>query len=87
MDVLSDVLRTIRLEGALFLNGDMYAPWCFKVPQGRDIAQLLRPGAQRLAICHLVLQGECWAQVDGEAPIRAQAGGPVDRAVGQLRVG
>ncbi|CAN7604583.1 AraC family transcriptional regulator [Variovorax paradoxus] len=74
MDVLSDVLRTIRLEGALFLNGDMHAPWCFKVPKGAHMAQLLRPGAQRLAICHLVLQGECWAQVDGGEPIRAHAG-------------
>ena len=74
MDVLSDVLRTIRLEGALFLNGDMHAPWCFKVPKGTDMAQLLKPGARRLAICHLVLQGECWAQVEGGEPIRAHAG-------------
>jgi AraC-like DNA-binding protein len=74
MDVLSDVLRTIRLEGALFLNGDMRAPWCFKVPRGADIAQLLKPGAQRLAICHLVLHGRCWAQVDGGEPTRVQAG-------------
>ena len=74
MDVLSDVLRTIRLEGALFLNGDMHAPWCFKVPKGTDIAQLLKPGAQRMAICHLVLQGECWAQADGGEPIRVKAG-------------
>jgi AraC-like DNA-binding protein len=74
MDVLSDVLRSIRLEGALFLNGDMHAPWCFKVPDGRDMAQLLKPGAQRLAICHLVLQGDCWAQVEGGEPIRVHAG-------------
>jgi AraC-like DNA-binding protein len=74
MDVLSNVLRTIRLEGALFLNGDMHAPWCFKVPKGKDIAQLLKPGAQRLAICHLVLQGECWAQVEGGEPVRVKAG-------------
>ena len=74
MDVLSNVLRTIRLEGALFLNGDMHAPWCFKVPKGKDMAQLLKPGAQQLAICHLVLQGECWAQVEGEEPVRVKAG-------------
>ena len=74
MDVLSDVLKTIRLEGALFLNGDMHAPWCFKVPKGTDIAQLLKPGAERMAICHLVLQGECWAQLDGEKPVRVKAG-------------
>jgi len=74
MDVLSDVLRTIRLEGALFLNGDMHAPWCFKVPKGSDMARMLKPGAQRLAICHLVLQGRCWAQVEGGEPIRVNAG-------------
>jgi AraC-like DNA-binding protein len=74
MDVLSDVLRTIRLEGALFLNGEMHAPWCFKVPRGSDIAYVLKPGAQRLAICHLVLQGECWAQAEGDAPVRVRAG-------------
>jgi AraC-like DNA-binding protein len=74
MDVLSDVLRTIRLEGALFLNGEMHAPWCFKVPRGSDIAYVLKPGAQRLAICHLVLEGTCWAQADGDAPVRVNAG-------------
>jgi AraC family transcriptional regulator, alkane utilization regulator len=74
MDVLSDVLRTIRLEGALFLNGDMRAPWCVKIPRSADIAQVLKPGAQRLAICHLVLQGQCWAQGDGGEPIRIEAG-------------
>jgi AraC family transcriptional regulator, alkane utilization regulator len=74
MDVLSDVLRTIRLEGALFLNGDMRAPWCVKIPRGADIAQVLKPGAQRLAICHLVLTGQCWAQTEGGEPIRVEAG-------------
>src|SRR2546421_11557985 len=74
MDVLSDVLRTIRLEGALFLNGEMRAPWCVKVPPSAHVAQMLKPGAHRLAICHLVLEGGCWAQAEGEAPVRVEAG-------------
>lgn len=74
MDVLSDVLRTIRLEGAIFLNGEMRAPWCFKVPPSAYIAQVLKPGVQRLAICHLVLQGRCWAQAEGGEPVRVEAG-------------
>ncbi len=86
MDVLSDVLRTIRLEGALFLNGEMHAPWCFKVPPGAHIAQLVRPGAQRLAICHLVLQGQCWTQIEGEEPIRVQAGEVVALPLGDAHV-
>jgi AraC-like DNA-binding protein len=74
MDVLSDVLRTIRLEGALFLNGEMRAPWCVKVPPSAHVAQMLKPGAHRLAICHLVLEGGCWAQAEGDPPVRVEAG-------------
>lgn len=74
MDVLSDVLRTIRLEGALFLNADLRAPWCFQVPRGTDIAQALKPQAARLSIFHLVLEGTCWAQVQGGDPIRLGPG-------------
>jgi AraC-like DNA-binding protein len=74
MDVLSDVLRTIRLEGALFLNAELRAPWCFNVPQGSHIAQVLQPKAQHLAIFHLVLEGQCWAQVDGGEPVKLAPG-------------
>lgn len=28
MDALSDVLRLVRLGGAVYLNGEFTAPWC-----------------------------------------------------------
>jgi AraC-like DNA-binding protein len=74
MDVLSDVLRMIRLEGALFLNGEFREPWCVDAPSGGILAQVLHPGAQNLAICHFVLEGQCWAQLLGEDPVLLQAG-------------
>jgi AraC-like DNA-binding protein len=74
MDVLSDVLRMIRLEGALFLNGEFREPWCVDAPSGGILAQVLHPGAQNLAICHFVLEGQCWAQLLGEEPVLLQAG-------------
>lgn len=74
MDVLSDVLRMIRLEGALFLNGEFRQPWCVDAPSGGILAQVLHPGAPDLAICHFVLEGQCWAQLIGEAPVLLQAG-------------
>lgn len=68
MDVLSDVLHTIRLQGAIFLNTECHEPWCVDVPQGSELARLLKPGARSLAICHTVLEGRCWVQLpDGEA--------------------
>src|SRR5688500_13337747 len=31
MDVLSDVLRTMRLKGGVFLHGKFFDPWCISV--------------------------------------------------------
>jgi AraC-like DNA-binding protein len=74
MDVLSDVLRMIRLEGALFLNGEFHDPWCVDVPRARDLAQVLLPGAEHLVICHFVVEGSCWIQLRGGEARQLQAG-------------
>ncbi len=74
MDVLSDVLRMIRLHGALFLHASFGEPWCVEVPQRAVMAQLLQPGARRLAICHLVTEGGCWVRRDAGGPVLAQQG-------------
>jgi AraC-like DNA-binding protein len=74
MDVLSDVLRTIRLEGALFFHADLGAPWCVNVPKGANMARILKPGAQGLAIFHLVMRGQCWAQVQGAEAVLLSPG-------------
>lgn len=74
MDVLSDVLRTIHLEGALFLNGEFREPWCVDAPDSAKLASVLRPGAQNLGICHLVLEGQCWIQLRDGNPVLLQAG-------------
>ena len=74
MDALSDVLRTIRLEGALFLNAEFHEPWCVDAPSGERLASVLQPGAQHLAICHFVLEGRCWVQLHGGEPVALAAG-------------
>lgn len=74
MDVLSDVLRMIRLQGALFLNAEFREPWCVNAPRGADFAPVLCPGAGELAILHMVLQGRCWIQLPGGEAVALQAG-------------
>lgn len=74
MDVLSDVLRMIRLEGALFLNAELHEPWCVDAPVAATMAPLLSPGAKHLAICHLVLEGRCWAQLRDCEPVLLRCG-------------
>lgn len=74
MDVLSDVLQTVRLEGALFLNTECHEPWCMNVPKGSDIAKLLNPDAASVTICHALLEGRCWIQAEGGEQVELRAG-------------
>lgn len=74
MDVLSDVLRMVRLQGALFLNGEFHAPWGVQAPSGMDFAKVLCPEARNLAILHLVLEGRCWIQLADGQPLPLEAG-------------
>ncbi|HUR89574.1 MAG TPA: cupin domain-containing protein, partial [Ramlibacter sp.] len=77
MDVLSDVLQKIRIQGALFLNTECHEPWCMQVPEGPDLAKFLYPQAERLIICHTVLEGRCWIQPAGGEPVALNAGDAV----------
>lgn len=74
MDVLSDVLHAIRLEGAIFFSGEFHEPWCVDIPKGADLAKVLKPGAQNLVICHTVLEGRCWVQIPRGEAVALHAG-------------
>ena len=74
MDVLSDVLRTVRLTGALFFPMETSSPWVDEVPRAAEFAPIVLPGAQHVVSYHIVRQGQCWAALDGEQPVRLDAG-------------
>jgi hypothetical protein len=40
VDVLSEVLRVVRLEGALFFNGEFSAPWCLCSSDSAAVAHI-----------------------------------------------
>jgi AraC-like DNA-binding protein len=61
MDVLSEVLRVVRLEGALFFNGEFSAPWCLSEPKSTTIASHLSPEAGHLMIYHFLTEGRAYA--------------------------
>jgi len=74
MDALSETLRVVRLTGAIFINARFTAPWCYQSPHADAAAPLLEPGAERVVIFHLVAEGDCWAELEGEPPLRLSAG-------------
>src|SRR5688572_13715146 len=59
-DVLSDVLRTIRLTGALFFPFEASSPWADEIPTTTALVPAILPGAQHVVSYHIVSQGACW---------------------------
>jgi AraC-like DNA-binding protein len=74
MDALSEILRVVRLVGAIFIHARFTAPWCYQSPCADSAAPLLEPGAERVVIFHLITEGECFVELGDLAPTRLSAG-------------
>jgi AraC-like DNA-binding protein len=74
MDALSDVLRAVRLSGAFFFDVHARAPWVAETPLGRSVVDAMFPGSDHLISYHLLIEGSCWLEVEGEKPLRVSAG-------------
>jgi AraC-like DNA-binding protein len=74
MDALSDVLRAVRLSGAIFFDVRASDPWVAETPAGGSIVGNMFPGAEHLISYHVITHGGCWAAVDGEPPLHLSAG-------------
>ena len=63
MDVLSEVLRVVRLEAALFFNAEFSAPWCLNSSQSTAFAPYLAPVAGHLIMYHFLTEGRAYAKL------------------------
>jgi AraC-like DNA-binding protein len=69
LEILSDVLRAVRLSGALFFDVEAKAAWVAETPAMPRIANLVMPEADHVIGFHAILSGSCWAELeDGSAP-------------------
>jgi len=73
-DVLSDVLRAVRLTGAVYFDFELSSPWVAEAPPSRTIAATVMPGADRVIEYHLIARGSCWGHAIGQEPIRLGQG-------------
>src|SRR5512135_2569145 len=74
MDALSDVLRAVRLRGAVFFDVHASEPWVAETPAGESIVGTVFPGAEHLISYHVVTRGSCWGGVAGEESLPLSAG-------------
>ncbi len=73
-DILSDVLRSIRLRGALYFQVGAIGKWAAEAPPASEIAAAVMSDAEHVMAYHVVTAGDCWGAIVGETPVRLQAG-------------
>lgn len=73
LDLISEALQLVRLSGALLFRVDLSAPWSLLTGGYPK----LPPPASHMTAFHVVLEGECWVGLDGDAPQRLLAGDAV----------
>ena len=73
-DPLSDVLRTVRLTGAVFFDVNAKDPWVAELSPPDVILPRILPGAGHLIAFHVVTEGRCFAYRTGDEPTAVEAG-------------
>jgi len=74
MDVLSTVLKTVKLEGAMFYNAEFSASWSFRAPASHLMAPYLSPEPRHVIIYHLLTHGQAYASVEDGQRVSLSAG-------------
>jgi AraC-like DNA-binding protein len=88
VDVLSDVLRTVRLSGAIFFDVEASAPWVATTPEAVTIGNNVMPESQHVVMFHAITSGGCWAELldDSIPPLRLEAGDIIVLPMGDAHV-
>ncbi len=64
MDALSEILNSVKLEGAVFYNAEFTAPWGFRSPPSCEVAAFLHKASKHVIIYHLLLEGRARGEVE-----------------------
>ena len=79
MDVLSDVLRAVRLTGAIYFDVRAREPWVAETPATSRICANVMPAFEHAISFHIMLDGWCWAQLadESEPAVKMESGDAV----------
>lgn len=66
MDALSELLRVVKLSGAIFFNARLSAPWCVRSPPSRDFSPYIEFPGNHIIEFHVVVEGRCYIRVGTE---------------------
>jgi len=75
VDVIDDIMRSLRITGSVLLREAYVSPWSIKIPNEKALGALLGcKSSVRVIAFHLVEYGHCTLQTDAGEPLTMQAG-------------
>ncbi len=74
MDVLSDVLRVVRLSGSVFFTADFSSPWSIESPLPERLASAVMPEAECIVLFHILVEGECQVLCERHPTVTMESG-------------
>jgi AraC-like DNA-binding protein len=74
MDALSEVLRVIKIDSAIYLNGRFSEPWCVTTPESWALAPMFDRGPGQLIVYHLLCEGRAYVHLSDGARIALSPG-------------
>lgn len=74
MDLLSEVLRSVKVTGGAFLNADLSAPWCIKPELELKDFKALSSISGHVICCHYVVEGRLLVETNSASPVELAAG-------------
>jgi len=74
MDVLSEVLRVVRLQGALFYNGEFSSPWSVYAASSHGLAQHFGTDTEHVIVYHLLMEGRAVVRLENGGRLALTAG-------------
>src|SRR5688572_17447016 len=67
MDALSELLKVVKLSGAMFFNAECTAPWCFRSPPSRHFGPYVGYAASHIIEFHMINEGRGYVRVGEES--------------------
>jgi AraC-like DNA-binding protein/mannose-6-phosphate isomerase-like protein (cupin superfamily) len=73
MDALSEVLKVLHFNSAIFFKARFTAPWCLASPHAEAVTHETEAG-RRLLFYHFFVDGSCTVELQGLPPLQVEAG-------------
>src|SRR5262245_27798333 len=73
MDALAEILRAIKVDSAIYLNGVFTEPWCVASPGGRKLAPVFGSDGH-IIIYHLLCEGQAYCEIEGHERVELVSG-------------